>query len=149
MLSSSHTNFRMEKFDEHQNLRLLRPVFPADPRVKNHTYCSAPDCQKERRKQWRQTKMMTDPDYRDNKSRIQRDWLDRNPKKRLSFRRPLKTMKVDHMHQHHADGHARNQADDPAAGKRCHCLAGHQVQAVDDRKAAVNDVQRHLALGAG
>jgi len=31
--------------------------FRPDPRVKNHTYCSAPDCQKERCKQWRQTKM--------------------------------------------------------------------------------------------
>ena len=29
--SSSHTNFRMEKFDEHQNLRLLWAVFPARP----------------------------------------------------------------------------------------------------------------------
>jgi hypothetical protein len=37
MLSSSHTNFRMEKFDEHQNLRLLWPVFPARPtRQKPH-----------------------------------------------------------------------------------------------------------------
>lgn len=53
--------------------------FHPDPRVKNHTFCSAPDCQKERRKQWRQTKLKTDPAYRDNKSRIQRDWLDRNP----------------------------------------------------------------------
>ena len=35
--------------------------FQPDPRVKNHTYCLAPDCQKERRKQWRQTKMKTDP----------------------------------------------------------------------------------------
>ena len=32
-----HTNFRMEKFDEHQNLRLLWPVFPARPtRQKPH-----------------------------------------------------------------------------------------------------------------
>ena len=53
--------------------------FQPDPRVKNHSYCSATGCQKERRKQWRQTKMKTDLDYRDNKSRIQRDWLDRNP----------------------------------------------------------------------
>ncbi len=53
--------------------------FQPDPRVKNHAYCSAPDCQKERRKHWRQTKMTTDPAYRDNKSRIQRNWLDRNP----------------------------------------------------------------------
>jgi hypothetical protein len=29
--SSSHTNFRMEKFDEHQNLRLLWAVFTARP----------------------------------------------------------------------------------------------------------------------
>jgi hypothetical protein len=35
--SSSHTNFRMEKFDEHQNLRLLRPAVPARPtRQKPH-----------------------------------------------------------------------------------------------------------------
>jgi len=53
--------------------------FLSDPRVKNQTFCSAPDCQKERRKKWRQTKMLTDKDYRVNKSDIQRSWLDRNP----------------------------------------------------------------------
>jgi hypothetical protein len=37
VLSSSHANFRMEKFDEHQTLRLLWPVFPARPtRQKTH-----------------------------------------------------------------------------------------------------------------
>ncbi|MCK0508442.1 hypothetical protein [Aromatoleum anaerobium] len=29
-------------------------TFQPDPRVKNHTFCSAPDCQKERCKKWRQ-----------------------------------------------------------------------------------------------
>lgn len=53
--------------------------FLSDPRVKNQTYCSAPECQKERRKKWRQAKMLTDQDYRVNKSDIQRSWLDRNP----------------------------------------------------------------------
>ena len=37
--------------------------FLTDPRVNNHTFCSAPECQEERRKQWRQNKMLTDPDY--------------------------------------------------------------------------------------
>ena len=53
--------------------------FRPDPRVKNQTFCSAQNCQKERRKLWRQTKLITDPAYRDNKYRIQRNWLDRNP----------------------------------------------------------------------
>lgn len=44
-----------------------QPFF-SDPRVKNQTYCSAPECQKERRKKWRQSKMLTDKDYRVNKS---------------------------------------------------------------------------------
>jgi hypothetical protein len=63
-----------------------QPFLP-DPRVKNHTFCSAPACQKERRKQWRQNKMLTDPAYRENQSRIQRDWLDRNPDYWRAYRR--------------------------------------------------------------
>ena len=35
-----------------------QPFLP-NPRVKNHTFCSAPACQKERRKQWRQNNMLT------------------------------------------------------------------------------------------
>lgn len=54
-------------------------AFITDPRVNNQTFCSSPQCQKERRRNWRQAKMRTDPAYRENKSRIQRDWLARNP----------------------------------------------------------------------
>ncbi|HQS33630.1 MAG TPA: hypothetical protein PLR78_17790 [Polaromonas sp.] len=69
----------MEKFDEHQTLRLLWPVFPARPtRQKPHLLFSTG--LSERTTQAVATNQNEDgPDYRDNKSRIQRDWLDRNP----------------------------------------------------------------------
>lgn len=46
------------------------------PQVPNQTYCSKPDCQKERRRQWQKSKRQSDPDYRDNQSRAQKAWTD-------------------------------------------------------------------------
>lgn len=53
--------------------------FTPRPQVPDQAYCSAPACQRERRLRWQSVKMQTDPDYRDNQSRSQRAWLDRNP----------------------------------------------------------------------
>jgi hypothetical protein len=53
--------------------------FTPRPQVPDQAYCSAPACQRERRRRWQSVKMQTDPDYRDNQSRSQRAWLDRNP----------------------------------------------------------------------
>lgn len=53
--------------------------FTSRPQVPDQAYCSAPACQRERRLRWQREKMQTDPDYRDNQSRSQRAWLDRNP----------------------------------------------------------------------
>jgi hypothetical protein len=61
VLSSSHTNFVWELLST-KICGCCGQSFQPDTRVKNHTYCSAPCCQKERRKPWRQTKMMTDTD---------------------------------------------------------------------------------------
>lgn len=47
--------------------------------VPNQSYCSALECQRERRRRWQRHKLQTDPDYHDNQSRAQRAWLDRNP----------------------------------------------------------------------
>lgn len=54
-------------------------LFKPRPQVPNQTYCAAPECQRQRRQQWQRDKLKTDPDYRDNQSRAQRAWLDRNP----------------------------------------------------------------------
>ncbi len=53
--------------------------FTPAPQVPNQTYCSEIGCQKERRRQWQKSKLQSDPDYRDNQSRAQKAWTDRNP----------------------------------------------------------------------
>lgn len=47
--------------------------------VQNQTFCSASECQRERRRRWQRDKLQADPDYRDNQARAQRAWMDRNP----------------------------------------------------------------------
>jgi hypothetical protein len=49
------------------------------PQVPNQAYCSKANCQKERRRQWHKSKLQSDPDYRDNQSRAQKAWTDKNP----------------------------------------------------------------------
>jgi hypothetical protein len=49
------------------------------PQVQNQAYCSNPDCQKQRRRQWQKRKLQSDPDYRDNQSRAQKAWSEKNP----------------------------------------------------------------------
>ena len=53
--------------------------FTPAPQVPNQAYCSKPVCQKERRRQWHKSKLQSDPDYKDNQSRAQKAWTDRNP----------------------------------------------------------------------
>lgn len=45
----------------------------------HQTFCSEPDCQRERRRRWQRKTFQSDPAYRDNQARSQRAWLDRNP----------------------------------------------------------------------
>lgn len=53
--------------------------FRPHPQVPNQSYCSDDQCQRERRRRWQRDKLKTDADYRDNQSRAQRAWLERNP----------------------------------------------------------------------
>ena len=54
-------------------------TFQPHPRVSNQSYCSALECQRERRRRWQRNKMQSDPDYRDNQARAQQAWGERNP----------------------------------------------------------------------
>jgi len=56
-----------------------RQPFQSRHQVPKQSYCSSPACQHERRRRWQRDKLHTDPDYRDNHSRAQKAWLDRNP----------------------------------------------------------------------
>lgn len=54
-------------------------AFQPHPRVSNQSYCSTPECQRERRRRWQRSKLQNDPDYRDNQVRAQQAWSKRNP----------------------------------------------------------------------
>lgn len=51
------------------------------PRPQNPTqsYCSESACQKERKRQWQQSKRVGDPDYRANERAAQRRWAEAHP----------------------------------------------------------------------
>ncbi len=46
--------------------------------VPNQTYCSKPECQRERRRRWQRQKLKADADYRANQAAAQRRWRERN-----------------------------------------------------------------------
>jgi hypothetical protein len=71
-------------------------VFEPHPHVPAQQYCSAPDCQKMRRRRWQQHKLKSDPDYRDNQARAQRQWQQDHPDYWRTYR------------QGHSDYTARN-----------------------------------------
>lgn len=52
--------------------------FQPRPQAPQQSFCSAPDCQRERKRQWQRHKLKTDPDYQDNQARAQQAWNQRN-----------------------------------------------------------------------
>ncbi|MEI7842891.1 MAG: hypothetical protein WCI39_07650 [Gallionellaceae bacterium] len=60
--------------------------FKRRPQVPQQSYCSAPSCQRERKRQWQRLKLQTDPDYQDNQNRAQKAWLERNPNYSRQYR---------------------------------------------------------------
>lgn len=53
----------------------------------HQTHCSTSKCQRERRRQWQRERRKSDPDYKDNQSRAQRAWAERNPSYWRDYRR--------------------------------------------------------------
>jgi hypothetical protein len=47
--------------------------------VPNQRFCSAPNCQRERRRRWQRQHMRADADYRENQDRAQANWRARHP----------------------------------------------------------------------
>ncbi|HWR88577.1 MAG TPA: hypothetical protein VN277_09175 [Acidiferrobacterales bacterium] len=53
-------------------------AFHPRPQTPKQTYCSSPQCQRERRRRWQQARRRIDPEYRDNQSRAQESWAERH-----------------------------------------------------------------------
>ncbi len=57
------------------------------PQVARQSYCSAPPCQRDRRRLWQQAARRKDPAYNDNQARAQKEWCERNPHYWSEYRR--------------------------------------------------------------
>jgi len=64
---------------EHKQCIACGLSFKPRPQIPQQSYCSSPDCQRERRRQWQRDKLQSDPDYQDNQARAQQAWSLRNP----------------------------------------------------------------------
>ncbi len=53
-------------------------AFHPRPQTPKQAYCSSAACQRERRRRWQQARRHNDPEYRDNQSRAQASWTERN-----------------------------------------------------------------------
>ncbi len=78
--------------------------FQPRPQVPHQSYCSAPDCQRERRRQWQRLKLQTDPDYQGNQSRAQQAWSQRNP----NYWREYREVHPQYVERNRALQHERN-----------------------------------------
>ncbi len=52
--------------------------FIPHPAVRHQRYCSDPECQKTRKRNWQREKLSNDSDYRANQASAQREWRSRN-----------------------------------------------------------------------
>lgn len=64
-----------------------RTFFESRPQVSRQLFCSAPACQRERRRRWQEAKRRSDPDYGENQRSAQRAWSSRNPDYWREYRR--------------------------------------------------------------
>jgi hypothetical protein len=54
-------------------------AFQLRPQVPSQRFCSAAECQRERRRRWQRQHLRCDADYRDNQARAQAKWRGRHP----------------------------------------------------------------------
>ena len=55
--------------------------------VPNQSFCSKPQCQRERRRRWQKQKLKADADYRANQAAAQKRWRENNPDYWCRYRR--------------------------------------------------------------
>ena len=54
-------------------------TFQNHPKVPNQTYCSSPECQRERRRRWLEEKRQFDADYQGNEPQKIEQWRNEHP----------------------------------------------------------------------
>jgi hypothetical protein len=62
-------------------------LFHPRPQCPDQTFCSAAECQRERKRRWQKTRRAADPDYRDNDVQANRQWRSQHPGYWRAYRR--------------------------------------------------------------
>jgi hypothetical protein len=72
---------------EKKRCAACRKLFHPCPQSRGQKYCSAAECQRERKRRWQVAKRAGDPDYRDNDAQANRNWRTRHPDYWRAYRR--------------------------------------------------------------
>lgn len=64
-----------------------RKLFHPRPQSPPQTFCSAAECQRERKRRWQKARRAADPDYRDNDVQANRQWRSQHPDYWRAYRR--------------------------------------------------------------
>jgi len=54
-------------------------MVPANPRVKNQKYCNRKACQRVRKNKWKQSKITSDQDYKNDQRNYHKQWIEQHP----------------------------------------------------------------------
>ena len=65
--------------NQHRQCAACGQLFEPRPQTYEQKFCSARQCQRVRKSRWQKQKMHADSDYRDNQTKAQTRWLERNP----------------------------------------------------------------------
>ena len=56
-----------------------RRMVPANPRVKNQNYCNRKACRRAGKNKWKQSKIASDPDYKNDQRDYHKQWIEQHP----------------------------------------------------------------------
>ena len=119
-------------------------AFLPRPQAPRQSYCTQPQCQKERRRLWQQAKRRSDPDYLSNQVQAQKAWTERNPAYWRNYREEHPTYTQKNRLKQRARNERTgfgNQGVDPSAAANASLSAGvYELRRIDSEPGRKMDV---------
>lgn len=82
--------------------------FTPRPQAPAQTFCSSPDCQRARKREWQRVKRQSDPQYQEDQLGAQRRWAVRNPDYWRNYRAAKPKYEQRNREQQRARDQTRN-----------------------------------------
>lgn len=111
------------------------------PHIKTprQSYCSKPQCQRERKRLWQQLKRRSDPDYLENQARAQHDWARRNAEYWREYRRTHPSYAEHNRDRQRAKRHASVAKTDASSTAAPLASGIYELRMIDIRGVAKMD----------